>query len=87
MTDIVVSIGIPNMKTIAITIDEPTLKALDDMAAEGSSRSHLVRLAVRAWLEQVRQLRDDARESEILERNADLLKRQASAVISDQHEP
>lgn len=78
------------MKTIAISIDEPTLSALDRLAQKGSAqgkRSELVREALVEFL-----ARREAQEQEALERAAiakhrSRLARQAKAMVAEQARP
>jgi metal-responsive CopG/Arc/MetJ family transcriptional regulator len=78
------------MKTIAISIDEPTLGALDRLAQQGRvrrKRSELVREALVEFL-----ARREGQEQEALERAAiakhrSLLARQAKAMIAEQGKP
>ena len=75
------------MKTIAVTIDETTLKLLDELAASSPrpcSRSALVRMAVREFAERERQRDMEAREHEILRKHRKRLARQAQALIAEQ---
>lgn len=75
-----------NMKTIAVTIDEATLKLLDDLhaAQPGRKRSALVRVALREFAERERQRVVEAREREIFRKNRKHLERQARALIKEQ---
>jgi len=78
------------MKTIAISIDEPTLSALDQLAQKGAARgkrSELVREALVEFL-----ARREAQEQEALERAAiakhrSRLARQAKAMVAEQARP
>jgi metal-responsive CopG/Arc/MetJ family transcriptional regulator len=78
------------VKTIAISIDEPTLGALDRLVRKGRvrrKRSELVREALAEFLE-----RREAQEQETVERAAiakhrGLLARQARALIAEQAKP
>jgi len=75
------------MKTMAVTIDEPTLKLLDELAAaspQPCSRSALVRAAVRKFAERERQQETEVREHEILRKHRRLLARQARALVGEQ---
>jgi Arc/MetJ-type ribon-helix-helix transcriptional regulator len=75
------------MRNIAITIDEPTLKLLDELTAAAPrprSRSALVRLAVRAFAEREIRRGIEAREDDIIRRHSKLLSRQAKALIAQQ---
>lgn len=57
------------MKTIAITIDEPTLKCLDRIMADKSTswktRSELIRKAVQQFIAQLERTVEEEREREI----------------------
>lgn len=78
------------MKTIAISIDEPTLGALDRLAKKGRARgkrSALVREALVEYL-----ARRESQEQEALERIAiakhrALLARQTKAMVAEQAKP
>ena len=79
-----------NMKTIAVTIDEPTLKLLDQLAAERPrrrARSALVRAALQEFVERERPRAVEQRETEVLRRKRKQLERQARALIADQARP
>lgn len=78
------------MKTIAVTIDETTLKLLDELAASSPwlrSRSALVRTAVREFAERKQQQESEAREHESVRKHKRLLARQARALIAEQARP
>lgn len=78
------------MKTISISVDEPTLGALDRLARKGhgrGKRSELVREALVEFL-----MRSEGQEQEALERAAiakhrSLLNRQAKAMVAEQCAP
>ena len=76
-----------NMKTIAITIDEATLKLLEELASTSPrlrSRSALVRTAVREFAERERRREIEAQEHEVLRKHRKRLARQARALIAEQ---
>jgi len=81
------------MKTVAITIDEGTLRLLDKVAAtapRNRSRSTLIRAAVRDFAERERQRVIEDREREILHRHRTRLAqraRQARLLIAEQARP
>lgn len=78
------------MKTIAITIEEATLKRLDELAMASPrlrSRSALVRAALREFLERERQREIEALEHKILRKHRRRLARQARALIREQARP
>lgn len=74
------------MKTIAVTIDLPTLRALDRyrVRSHRRSRSECVRLALQAFISTARRGESEERERQIVERHYELLNRQAAALIEDQ---
>ena len=79
-----------NMKTIAISIDETTLKLLDELITTSpqlGSRSALVRAAVREFAERARRRAIEAQEDRIVKRHRRRLARQAAALIAEQARP
>jgi len=77
------------MKTIAISIDEPTLNQLDRLAkgrARGK-RSELVREALVEFLARREELELEAREQATIAKHRVLLARQAKAMVSEQAKP
>src|SRR3989442_8016340 len=78
-----------NMRTIAITIEEHMLKAIDRLAqGEGSSnRSRVIREALREYLLRVERLEEEVRETEIFRRHRGQLARQAAALVKEQAKP
>lgn len=76
-----------NMKTIAVTIDEATLKLLDELT-DGSprprSRSALVRTALREFAERERRREIEAKDGAVFRRHRKRLARQARMLISEQ---
>jgi metal-responsive CopG/Arc/MetJ family transcriptional regulator len=78
------------MKTIAITVDEATLKLLDELTSTARTRrgrSALVRAALREFAERERRKEIEAREHEILRKHGKQLARQARILISEQARP
>ena len=82
-----------NMKTIAITIDEETLRAVDKLAEggqptrgrrSGTSRSAVVRTALRLYVEARGREEREGRERLIFARHREALARQAKALVSEQ---
>lgn len=84
------------MKSIAISIDEASLAAIDRLARTGGgrrgrkgrrNRSEVIRLAVREFI--ARRKRDEREESdrEILAANRGRIERQAEALVGEQAEP
>ena len=73
------------MKTIAISIDEETLSALDRLQAAGhANRSAIVRQALTHHLEQLSRIERETKERSIFARHRKLLERQAAALIAEQ---
>ena len=78
------------MKTIAVTIDDTTLRLLDELAAGAPrrvSRSALVRTAIRGFAEQQRRHTTEAHEDRILRTHRKRLTRQAETLIAEQAWP
>jgi Arc/MetJ-type ribon-helix-helix transcriptional regulator len=79
------------MKTIAITIDEPTLKRLDQLVTDTGfsfrNRSDVIRRAVQQFLERVQREAEERRETEIFRKHKSRLNRQAVALIKEQARP
>ncbi len=75
-----------NMKTIAITIDEPLLQRLDQLVTRKSSRSRSeeIRQAVEEYVSRVERLAEEQREREAFRQNKDILAREAVALIKEQ---
>lgn len=76
------------MKTIAMTIDEPTLKRIDRLMASQAvpwkSRSEVIRYAVQQLLTDLECAKEEQREREIFRRHGARLNRQAAALIKEQ---
>ena len=78
------------MKTIAVTIDETTLQLLDKLlvaSPQRSSRSALVRTAVREYAERERRREVEVYEREIFHKHKKRLARQAQALVAEQAQP
>jgi hypothetical protein len=78
----------PHMKTIAISIDEPTLKRIDrlkaDLKATFKSRSDIIRQAAQEFVSRLESLAEADREREIFRRNRKRLGRQSLELIKEQ---
>jgi len=75
------------MKSMSITIDEPTLRLLDELTETASlarNRSALVRTAIREFVERERRRQVEARERQILRKHRKGLARQARVLIEEQ---
>ena len=79
------------MKTIAITIEEDTLRSMDELAKKhprhAGNRSRIVRAAIKEFVKKERQHAREADEREIFKRHRTRLQRQARALISEQTKP
>ena len=79
------------MKTIAITIDESTLRSVEEIAKKSPqrarNRSQIIRKAIREFVTKERQQARETREREIFKRHRRRLARQARALISEQAKP
>ncbi len=82
------------METVAVTLDEKTLSALDALSTTRKqkggarpNRSLLVRTAVREYLERQLRLEWEEKERAILSRHRDRLSREARALIQGQARP
>jgi metal-responsive CopG/Arc/MetJ family transcriptional regulator len=78
------------MKTIAITIDEPTLRHIDELTGKNAhwkSRSQIVREAIQVFVARVASAAEEEREREIFRRHRARLHRQASALVKEQAKP
>jgi metal-responsive CopG/Arc/MetJ family transcriptional regulator len=78
------------MRTIAISIDEPTLLALDRFAQRQRvprKRSELVREAVAEFLARRERLEQEAGERAAIAKHRRLLARQAKALVAEQARP
>jgi len=81
---------ISNMKTIAVTVDEATLKLLDaltDTSLRTRSRSALVRMALREFAERERRREIEAKDGEVFRKHRKRLARQVRILISEQARP
>jgi len=79
------------MKTIAMTIDEPTLDRIDRLMSSNSvpwkSRSEVIRHAVQQFVTRLERATEEEREREIFQRHGARLNRQAAALIKEQAKP
>ncbi len=78
----------PNMKTIAITIEESALEQIDCLARRGRgkrrNRSKLIRQALQEYMDRLERQAQEEREREIYHRHHRMLNRQAAALIREQ---
>lgn len=79
------------MKTIAMTIDEPTLKRIDSLMKSElvpwKSRSEVIRHAVQKLVKELERANEEEREREIFQRHGTRINRQAAALIKEQAKP
>lgn len=68
----------------SITLAEETVRELDEVAGPGANRSRVIEEAVVEYLDRRRRERRDARDLEILNRNATALNREVEDVLSYQ---
>jgi predicted transcriptional regulator len=76
-----------NMKTIAVTVDDVTLRLLDELAGGQPgrrTRSALVRTALREFAERERRRVIEERERDIIRKNRKKLARQARVLVRGQ---
>ena len=73
------------MRTIAISIDEPTLKRIDELARRREmNRSEVIREAAQEYVAQKEAESEEERERKIFRRHKNKLKKQAAALIEEQ---
>lgn len=75
------------MRTIAITVDDETLALIDELYERTntfSSRSALVRAAIREYARLTRKRAEEERERAILHANKDRLDKELAALILEQ---
>jgi metal-responsive CopG/Arc/MetJ family transcriptional regulator len=75
------------VKTIAISIDEASLAALDRLTRRGRNRSELVREAVSEFVKRLEREDREAHERRALARSKRALARETSALVRDQAKP
>ena len=68
----------------SITLPEDLLKAIDEYTGEYKNRSEFIENAVRAFIIQLIQRQQDARDLEIINQHADYLNREAADVLTYQ---
>jgi metal-responsive CopG/Arc/MetJ family transcriptional regulator len=88
LTTLCQTIIILNMKTIAVTIDEPMLQHIDRLMAPDSapwkSRSEMVRQALQEFIARLERLAEEEREREIFRRRRSRINRQAETLVKEQ---
>jgi metal-responsive CopG/Arc/MetJ family transcriptional regulator len=68
----------------SITLSEDLLKAIDKYTGQYKNRSEFIEDAVRAFITQLIQRQQDARDLEIINKHADYLNREAADVLTYQ---
>ena len=84
-----------DMKTIAISIDEASLAAIDQLAravgrrrgTRPPNRSEVVRRAVQELVAKEKRREREARDARVFAAHRELLARQAEALVAEQAEP
>ena len=74
------------MKT-SVAISEEVLAAIDEIAGRPGNRSRVIEKALVEFVERRRREARDARDREIIDRNADELNREVEDVLAYQVEP
>ena len=83
------------MKTIAVSIDEASLAAIDQLkrvtgrrrGARSTNRSEVVRRALQEFIARERRREREEKDRRILAAHRDLIARQADALVEEQAEP
>ena len=86
------------MRTIAISIDQDTLDALDRLTPLGkpsgpgaarkrANRSEMIRRAVSAFIEQQDRTQSESADRQAIARHRDALSRQVAALVEEQSKP
>lgn len=70
----------------SITLSKDILKAVDDFSGQYKNRSQFIEAALRAFIAQLIQDEQNARDLDILNRHADRLNQEAADVLSYQIE-
>ena len=86
------------MKTIAVSVDESTLRSLDALARPPRGhrthrarklglRSRIVRTALQEYLSRLERIAEEKRERVVWDRNLARINRQAAILVREQAEP
>lgn len=82
---------IVHMKTIAISIDDDTLRRVDRLVAlnrpAGRNRSRVIRQAVHEYVSRLERVAEEEQEAAIIRRHRGRLARQAGALVRAQAQP
>lgn len=68
----------------SITLAEDLVKVIDEQSGSHKSRSDFIEKALRAYIVQIRRAQQNARDLEIIERQADRLNQEAKDVLTYQ---
>jgi len=68
----------------SITLSSSTLRAVDRLAKQGTSRSAIIETAILAYLVQRERAARDARDLELINASADDLNREIEGILQDQ---
>ena len=71
----------------SVTLSEETVRAIDEIAGRGRSRSRVIEEAVIEHLDRRRRVKRNARDVEIINRHAARLNREMEDVLAYQIEP
>lgn len=77
------------MKTIAVTIDEPTLERMDRLVRSRikGNRSAMIRMAIQDYIARLERAVEEEHERSVFQRHRKRLERQASALVREQAKP
>ena len=77
------------MKTIAVTIDEPTLERMDRLvgARATRNRSAMIRVAIQDYVTRLERAVEEEHERGVFQRHRKRLERQAAALVKEQAKP
>ena len=77
------------MKTIAVTIDEPTLERMDRLVTVRSkgNRSALIRVAIQDYVARLERVVEEEHERGVFQRHRKRLERQAAELVKEQAKP
>jgi metal-responsive CopG/Arc/MetJ family transcriptional regulator len=77
------------MKTIAVTIDEPTLERMDRLVSTRprGNRSAMIRVAIQDYVTRLERAVEEEHERGVFQRHRKRLDRQAAALVKEQAKP
>lgn len=74
-------------RSATVTLSEETVRAIDEIAGRGTSRSRVIEQAVIEHLDRRRRAKRNARDVEIINRHAARLNREMEDILAYQIEP